>query len=207
MKLELITTIIDRLKTWEEESSRREKVFLLILTILLPLFLIYKFYFSPIQEKIKKYQEEVNNLSLQIAKLEAYQKKEKDIEIQLNERKKFLNEVKDILPTEKEIPLLLKNVSTMAKQSQLEILSFTPKNEEKRDYYVAIPFEINLKGFFPNIITFLNKVETMERLITLENIEFIPQEKEDKLLVKCLFSTYRYTGEIHKGNNTKDKQK
>ncbi|MFN3302051.1 MAG: type 4a pilus biogenesis protein PilO [Patescibacteria group bacterium] len=200
--MKFISNIINRLKTWEEESTRREKIFLVILTILLPLILFYKVYFSSIQEKIKKYKEEINNLNIEIAKLEVYQKKEKDLEMQLNEWKKFLDEVKNFLPTEKEVPSLLKNVSSIAKQSQLEILSFSPKNEEPRDYYVVIPFEIHLKGFFSNIISFLNKVETLERLITLENIEFNPQEKEDKLIVKCLFYTYKYTGELLQSNNT-----
>ncbi|MFN3504923.1 MAG: type 4a pilus biogenesis protein PilO [Caldimicrobium sp.] len=202
-----LTTIIDRLKAWDEESTKREKILLVIVTILLPLFIFYKFYLAPTQEKIKKYNEEINNLNLQITKLEGYQRKEKELENQINERKKFLNEVKDLLPTEKEVPTLLKNVSAMAKQSQLEILSFSPKNEEKKDYYVAIPFEIHLKGFFPDIIKFLNKVETMQRLITLENIEFIPQDKEEKLLIKCLFLTYRYTGEPLQDKKPKETKK
>lgn len=187
--------VIESLKNWEEERTKREKILLIIMTALLPLFLFYKFYYQPTKDTIHKYKEEIQQLNLEIAKLENFAKKEKELELLLRERKKFLEEIKETLPTEKEVPKLLKNISLMTKQTQLDILNFTPKNEEKRNYYVAIPFEIVVKGNFPNIIKYLNQVESLPRLITLESIEFLPQEKEEKLMAKCLFVTYKYTGE------------
>lgn len=187
--------LIEKLKSWEEERTKREKILLVIMTIILPLFLFYRFYYQPTEEKIKKYKEEIKTLELEIAKIETFAKKEKELEVQLVKRKEFLEEIKDILPTEKEVPKLLKNISSMAKQAQLEMINFTPKGEEKKDYYTIIPFEMQVKGNFPNIIKFLNSVETMSRLVTIENIEFAPQDKDEKILAKCLFITYKYTGE------------
>ena len=190
-----LANLVERIKSWEEEKTPREKFLLIILTLLLPLFLFYRLYYQPTQEKIKKYKEEITKLEMEIAKLESFAKKEKELEVLLKERKIFLEQIMDILPTEKEIPKLLKNTSSMAKQVQLEILYFTPKNEEKKNYYALIPFEIQLKGYFPNIIKYINNVESMSRLVTLESIEFIPQDKEEKMVTKCQFVTYKYTGE------------
>lgn len=186
---------VEKLKSWEEERTKREKILLVLVTIFLPLFLFYRFYYQPTEEKIKRYKEEIKTLELEIGKLEGYVKKEKELEAQLQKRKEFLEEIKEILPTDKEVPKLLKNISLKAKEAQLEIINFTPIGEEPKDYYTVIPFEMQVKGYFPNIIKFLNSVETMSRLVALEGIEFAPQEKEEKLLAKCLFITYKWTGE------------
>lgn len=185
----------ERLAKWEKESSRREKILLTLLTLGLPLFLFYQFYYNPSQEKIKILGEDIKSLELEIAKLESFVKKEKELTTQLKERKIFLEEVKLILPTEQEIPKLLKDVSLTAKKNGLEILSFTPKGEEKRDYYNVIPFDIHLKGNFYDILKFLNEVERLPRLVKLNSIELLPQEKEEKLIMKGNFITYKFTGE------------
>ncbi|MGB9761072.1 MAG: type 4a pilus biogenesis protein PilO [Caldimicrobium thiodismutans] len=186
--------IKDRLLTWEETSTKREKVLLVLVTIILPFFLFYKFYYIPLKEKINNLKEDIKKIELEIAKLENFVKREKAIEEIVRNRKKFLEEIKIILPTEKEIPQLIKNVSEIAKKNKLEILRFMPRQEERQNYYNVIPFDMELKGYFYDILKFLNEVEKLSRLVTLKNIEFSPQAKEEKIIIKTSFVTYVYTG-------------
>ncbi|MGC9109803.1 MAG: type 4a pilus biogenesis protein PilO [Caldimicrobium sp.] len=183
-----------RLLTWEETSTKREKVLLVLVTIILPFFLFYKFYYIPLKEKINNLKEDIKKIELEIAKLENFVKREKAIEEIVRNRKKFLEEIKNILPTEKEIPQLIKNVSEIAKKNKLEILRFIPRQEERQNYYNVIPFDMELKGYFYDILKFLNEVEKLSRLVTLKNIEFSPQAKEEKIIIKTSFVTYVYTG-------------
>lgn len=187
--------LLERLERWDRESSKREKILLTLLTILLPLFLFYKLYYIPSQDKIRVLTEDIKKLELEIAKLESVVKKERELQIQLKERKNFLEEIKLILPSEQEIPKLLKDVSLMAKKNGLELISFIPKGEEKRDYYDIILFDINLKGNFYDILRFLNEVIKHERLIKLNSIELLPQEKDEKLIMRANFVIYKFTGE------------
>lgn len=191
-----LKTIIEKLKNWEQTSSRREKVLLFIVTFIGPTFLFYKFYYEPARNKIKSLQEDIKKLELEITKLESLVKREKGLEAQINQRKLFLEEVKQILPTEQEIPQLLKDVSMLAKRNGLEILSFTPRGEEKRDYYNIIPFDLHIKGSFTNTLKFFNEVERLARLVKLNSLEIITSEKDDKLTIKANFITYKYTGEV-----------
>lgn len=186
--------IKDRLLTWEETSTKREKVLLVLVTIILPFFLFYKFYYIPLKEKINNLKEDIKKIELEIAKLENFVKREKAIEEIVRNRKKFLEEIKIFLPTEKEIPQLIKNVSEIAKKNKLEILRFMPRQEERQNYYNVIPFDMELKGYFYDILKFLNEVEKLPRLVTLKNIEFSPQAKEEKIIIKTSFVTYVYTG-------------
>lgn len=191
---EKINQIKERIYTWEETSTRREKILIILVTIVVPLFLYYKFYYLPSKAKINHIKEDIKKLELEIAKLESFVKREKIIESEVEKRKKFLDEIKSILPTEREIPQLLKNVSELAKKHNLEILRFTPRQEERKDYYNIIPFDMELKGYFYDIIKFLNEVESLPRLVTLNNIEVLPQQREEKLIIKSSFITYKYTG-------------
>ncbi|MGC8965542.1 MAG: type 4a pilus biogenesis protein PilO [Caldimicrobium sp.] len=186
--------IKDRLLTWEETSTKREKVLLVLVTIILPFFLFYKFYYLPLKEKINNLKEDIKKIELEIAKLENFVKREKAIEEIVRNRKKFLEEIKIFLPTEKEIPQLIKNVSEIAKKNKLEILRFMPRQEERQNYHNVIPFDMELKGYFYDILKFLNEVEKLSRLVTLKNIEFSPQAKEEKIIIKTSFVTYVYTG-------------
>ncbi|MCS7150522.1 MAG: type 4a pilus biogenesis protein PilO [Caldimicrobium sp.] len=185
----------DKIKDWEITSSRREKILLFIVTVIIPAFLFYRFYYAPSQEKIKGLQEEIKKLELEIAKMEIFAKKEKELEEQLKQRKFFLEEIKQILPTEQEVPKLLKDVSMLAKKNGLEILNFTPRGEEKRDYYNIIPFDVQIKGTFVDTLKFFNEVERLARLVKLNSLEITPLEKEEKLTAKINFITYKYTGE------------
>ncbi|MEN3039434.1 MAG: type 4a pilus biogenesis protein PilO [Candidatus Kryptonium sp.] len=184
----------DKIKNWEKTSSRREKILLFILTVIVPAFLFYRFYYGPSQEKIKVLQDEIKKLELEIAKLETFAKKEKELEEQLKQRKIFLEEIKQILPTEQEVPKLLKDVSMLAKKNGLEIINFTPRGEERRDYYNIISFDIQTKGTFADTLRFLNEVERSTRLVKLNSLEITPTDREEKLTAKFNYVTYRYTG-------------
>ncbi len=191
---EKLIQIKERLYTWEETSTKREKILVLLFTIILPIFLFYKIYYIPSKTKIKLIEEDIKKLELEIAKLEDFVKREKEVEREVKNRKNFLEEIKNILPTEEEIPQLLKQVSEIAKKNKLEILRFTPRQEVKHNYYNIIPFDLELKGYFYDILKFLNEVENLPRLVTLTDIEVLPQQKEEKIIIKSSYVTYKYTG-------------
>lgn len=190
---EKLNQLKEKIYTWEETSTRREKFKIILITIILPLFLFYKFYYLPSKTKITQIKEDINKLELEIRKLESSVRRVKIIEAEVERRKTFYDEIQKILPTEKEIPQLLKTVSELARENKLEILRFAPRQEETKDYYNSIPFDMELKGYFYDIIKFLNNVERLPRLVTLNNIEVLPQQKEEKLIIKCNFITYKYT--------------
>jgi len=45
-----------------------------------------------------------------------------------------------------------------------------------------------------DLIKFLNDIAKMPRLINLDEVEFMPQQKDEKIILKANFNTYKYTG-------------
>uniref|UniRef100_A0A7V5XFC6 Pilus assembly protein PilO n=1 Tax=Thermodesulfobacterium geofontis TaxID=1295609 RepID=A0A7V5XFC6_9BACT len=101
-------TLWEKLKTWEKTATNREKFLIVFVSILVPLFLFYKFYYVPTKEKINVLKEEVKKLDLEIQKYEDMARKTAVLEAQMRQRQEFLERVKEILPSEKEIPDILR---------------------------------------------------------------------------------------------------
>lgn len=198
MKLSELKENID---LWEKERSRREKVLILLISILLPIFLFYKLYYEARQERIIKLKDEIKNIELDIAKYESYVKKEKEVEFKLKEREKFLKEVQEILLTEEEIPQLLKDISKLIKKNKLELLIFSPKIETERDYYNEITVEIQIKGNYKDIINFLNDITRIQRVVNINKMEFTSSEGEEKIVFKGTIVTYKFTGKLLQTKN------
>jgi type IV pilus assembly protein PilO len=174
-------------------KPRSTKILYLVITIILPLAIFYNFYYTPKKEKEKNLLQTIESLDKEFLKYEQIAKKEKELEFIVKERRKFLEESQKILPTEKEIPILLNNIAQLAKKRGLKVLQFVPKPEIQKNYYNEIPIELSFTGSFNNTFAFLNDVENLERLVNLISVEITQQDK-DTLLTKSTFHTFKYTG-------------
>jgi len=174
-------------------KPRSTKILYLVITFILPLAIFYNFYYTPKKEKEKNLVQTIESLDKEILKYEQISKEEKELEFIVKERKKFLEECQKILPTEKEIPMLLNNIAQLAKKRGLKVLQFVPKPEIQKNYYNEIPIELSFTGSFNNTFAFLNDVENLERLVNLISVEITQQDK-DTLLTKSTFHTFKYTG-------------
>ncbi len=74
------------------------------------------------------------------------------------------------LPTSKEIPSLLSNISQLGKDSGLEFLLFKPVGEINKDFYAEIPVEIRVKGAYNNVAIFFDKVGKLPRIVNISEV-------------------------------------
>jgi type IV pilus assembly protein PilO len=102
------------------------------------------------------------------------------------------------LPTSREIPELLEQISYIGTQLGLEFLSFQPKGEVVRDYYAEVPVSIKVSGKFHNILMFYDELAHMPRIVTVGSIHLEksknPKAGEDPeaIVMSCSAITYRY---------------
>jgi len=74
------------------------------------------------------------------------------------------------LPTSKEIPALLANVSNLGKEAGLEFLLFRPTPEVGREFYAEIPVEIRVKGPYTAVAVFFDKVGKLPRIVNISSV-------------------------------------
>ncbi len=202
-----------RIKEWIlsqiEPLSFSQRLVAAVLSLGLPLFFYFYWYVKPTSQKIRRLEVEIAKIEKELRDSERLRLKSMELERKLKRRKEFLKTLVSILPTTKEIPSLLKDVSKSAKLSGLEVISFVPKAEKERNFYNVIPFEMNLRGGFEELVSFLDKVEGLPRIITLRNITVEPDVKSvegEVLFARCLFNTYRYTGKQLKPEKKKKRR-
>jgi type IV pilus assembly protein PilO len=114
------------------------------------------------------------------------------------------------LPDSKEIPDLLSNVSTKAREAGLEILLFRPRAENFRDFYAEIPVDVVVKGGFHNAVAFFDEVGKLNRLVNIDNIDLKnPKISGDhvSLDITTLATTYRFLDEAERKKLAEEKAK
>jgi type IV pilus assembly protein PilO len=114
------------------------------------------------------------------------------------------------LPDSKEIPDLLSNVSTKAREAGLEILLFRPRAENFQDFYAEIPVDIVVKGGFSNAVTFFDQVGKLNRLVNLDHIDLRnPKISGEQVLldISTLATTYRFLDENERKRIAEEKAK
>ncbi len=192
------------------ERSIGQKLAILATAIILLFGLYYTFIHQPRSDAIAKLIEGV-----EAARSERMSKQQKaanlpKLQKDLQEWNLKLKEAVAQLPDSKEIPELLSNVSTKAREAGLEVLSFRPRAENFRDFYAEIPVDIVVRGGFYNAVTFFDEVGKLNRLVNIDNIDLKnPKINGDQvsLDISVLATTYRFLDEAERKKIAEEKAK
>lgn len=106
-----------------------------------------------------------------------------------------LEEALTQLPNEKEIPTLLTNIASLAKDQGLEVLRFKPGGEVPKGFYAEVPVELKLSGSFHQVALFFQSVGELSRIVNMGNLTMGNAKATDgrtTLTVDCLATTFRF---------------
>ncbi len=173
----------------------RIAIFLGTLVLLAGLF-VY-FVYMPYSEEIAKSREEIAKLQQRLNQAVVRARALKKFEAEYAEVDAQFQEALKLLPNTKEIPSLLKSITQLGTDSQLEFLNFSPQRERPQDFFMEIPVSIEVKGTYHNVAVFFDKVGQMERIVNILNVSMTPQKERSTILTtRCDAVTYRFKGEI-----------
>jgi type IV pilus assembly protein PilO len=164
-------------------------------TVILLAGLFVWFVYIPTTEEIGKTQEQIAALEQKLNKAKVMVKRLQQFEAEWVEVDTQFKEALKLLPNTKEIPSLLKGITQLGSDSQLEFRLFSPQKERAQDFYVEIPVSIEVSGSYHNVAVFFDKVGSMERIINILNVSMNPsQPRSTTLNTKCDAVTYRFKG-------------
>ncbi|MBW2603949.1 MAG: type 4a pilus biogenesis protein PilO [Deltaproteobacteria bacterium] len=118
-------------------------------------------------------------------RLNAYQDKLKDAEMEFKI-------VMKKLPEKKEIPALLSSVSQSGRNAGLEFLLFQPAPEQNKNFYAEIPVSIRVTGNYHNVALFFDKVARLSRIVNIDDIKMASTKNNTNLITSCKAVTYRF---------------
>ena len=172
----------------------RIAIFLGTLVLLAGLF--FYFIYLPKSEEIAKTRGDIVKLQQKLNQAIARAKALKKFEAEYAEVDAQFQEALKLLPNTKEIPSLLKSITQLGTDSQLEFLLFSPQRERAQDFFMEIPVSIEVSGTYHNVAIFFDKVGQMERIVNILNVSMTPQkDRSTTLTTRCDAVTYRFKGE------------
>ncbi len=102
------------------------------------------------------------------------------------------------LPNKKEIPDLLSAISTLARDSGLDILVFRQKPETYQEFYARVPVEMEVRGTYHQVAGFLDRVGRLDRIVNVsELVVNTPEIEGNDLILRAnsRVTTFRFLGE------------
>ena len=104
-----------------------------------------------------------------------------------------LETLKPILPDERDAGNLLRNMQTLAAQSNLVILNFRPQAINTRDLHAEWPIGLTLEGNYHNLGRFLDAVSKFPRIINVGGIRLVqkdPPSANASMAITCTAMTF-----------------
>ncbi|MGZ3536551.1 MAG: type 4a pilus biogenesis protein PilO [Thermodesulfobacteriota bacterium] len=153
-------------------------------------------FFLPWQDSIGVARGELSKLTKELNESRAITRDLQKFKDQVERLNVELKSALTQLPNEKEIPEILKSISSLGKESSLEFTLFRPKPEVPQQFYAQVPIELTVLGSYHNIGLFFDKVSKLPRIINVVdfNMTRAKGRTESEVLVKtsCMINTYRF---------------
>jgi type IV pilus assembly protein PilO len=123
--------------------------------------------------------------SFEAANIEAYR-------AQMEEMKGAFQSLLSRLPSKTQVPGLLEDIEARGTESGLTIGGTTIKEEKSAEYYIEVPFSINVDGGYHDLGGFVSGVASMPRIVTLHDYEITKKKDSNVLNMVISARTYRY---------------
>ncbi len=184
--------LVDVIVQKTESIKFSYRVAILISTVALILGFFSYFFYLPKAKKISQLRKDIITLDKKIKRAKAIAKRLPEFERKAKEIDKQFKLVLKLLPDKKEIPALLEQINHIGIESGLIFRLFKPSREVPKGFYNEIPIKIEVEGRFHNIMKFIYKITTMQRIVNVFNIQMKPIRRLSPEL-KATFTVITYT--------------
>lgn len=105
-----------------------------------------------------------------------------------------MSDLREMLPTDTEIPSLIDNISEAAIDNQLAIEFIRLRSPVAQEFYFEQPFDLRVQGDYHRIAEFLATVARLPRIVTQHDLTLEPLDEAQgqRLQLSMLARTYSY---------------
>jgi type IV pilus assembly protein PilO len=145
---------------------------------------MYLFYF-PAGAEVDRLHDQARQKQIELSKAESVSENLPAFERELENLEAELKVALRQLPDSKEIPGLLTDISTLAKNAGLDIKRFKPNAEVARGFYAEVPLDIEFTGTFHQVVTFFDLVAKLPRIVNVGELNMqIEDERTEETILR-----------------------
>lgn len=99
------------------------------------------------------------------------------------------------LPTEKEIPSLLKRVASLGGETNLDVALFKPGSPAAKEFYTEVPVQLRVLGTYHDLGMFFERLSRLEWIVNVADLIIRPAGKDQKATdsIQAEFGVVTYT--------------
>ncbi len=181
-------------------TPKKVLILVVILCAIVGLYLYFRI--MPAQDGLSASQRVLTKSEAELSTIRAVAKELEKFKEQVAKLNEDVKNALTQLPNEKEIPEILKTISGLGKESNLEFTLFRPKAEQPQEFLVVVPIELVALGNYHNVGSFFDKVGKLPRIINVidfnitkaKDIKDLKGKGEPEIMLKtsCTINTYRF---------------
>jgi type IV pilus assembly protein PilO len=153
----------------------------------------YYYYEMPAREDIASRELQLTGLKADITKGQNTAKKLPDFRAQVTDLEGRLSNLRAILPEEKEAEKLLRQLQTVAVQSNITIKNFKPGATVTKQLHVEWPISLELDGNYHNLATFFDRVGHFTQIVNISGLDIRGKDKpqvNSTITASCTATTF-----------------
>ena len=104
-----------------------------------------------------------------------------------------LRESSKRLPQEKEIPDLLRRITTLGNNTNMDFVYFKPQSVNPKGFYNEVPIQLNVRGTYHNLGRFMAEVGKMERIVNTSRVQIQPLSGKEGESISSSFLITTFT--------------
>jgi type IV pilus assembly protein PilO len=148
--------------------------------------LFFKFSYQPANERKIQLQNDESKLRVELDNVRAAVSGLQELELQYKNLEKKWLQAQKLLPTDKEIPSLLKQITNAGIEAQVKFQIFKPGDATNATALSqAIPVNITVIGTYNQIAQFLANMGNMSRIVITSNLRLTPNESDPVRNIKA----------------------
>ena len=145
----------------------------------LAVFGFWKFYVSEAQADIEVRQTRLTALRGDIARGVATARRLPQFQGEVTELERKLENLRAVLPEQKDVADILRRVQGLATQSSLNLQRFTPQEPKQEALYAAVPFKLRAEGTYHNLGQFFDRISKFPRIINIGEITIKARQTQE----------------------------
>jgi type IV pilus assembly protein PilO len=138
-------------------------------------------------------QQQLIALRADISRGQATARQLPEFEAQVADLRERLDSLRAVLPEEKDAADLLRQMQTVAVQSNLVIKNFRPQPTATQTLHAEWPIQLELEGTYHNLAAFFDRIARFTRIVNISNLDVKALARPDasmSISATCVATTF-----------------
>jgi type IV pilus assembly protein PilO len=133
-------------------------------------FLWFDQVYTPLHQEVKRLEEEKDRVEAELLKINALKPQIQRLRQEAAALEGELDSLKNMFPDGKELPRLIRELTSVNRRSNVIVTRFMPKPDVVKEYYIENKYDVAMSGDYHNIGALFSYMANFQLIINLSNM-------------------------------------